>query len=225
MERGQFTFYRSFWEAVKTLSKKDRLAVLEAIIRFGLDGEETGELTARQEGFFVLIKPVLATGRRKARGGKHERKTSPRQGQVNGNKKEVEIELEKELEKEIDIETENDRGKARGSVCRDSFFEDFWEGYPWKVGRQEALEAWQALDPDEKTSRQILASLDGWKKTPRWQNEGGRYIPGAAKYLLQEYWKNVPQPPAVKEDIPKGATGELGQTELENIQRLLREEQ
>lgn len=219
MERGQFTFYRSFWEAVKTLSKKDRLAVLEAIIRFALDGEETGELTLRQEGLFVLIKPVLDTGRSRAKVGK----LGGSKTKANAKQKLREKEIEKEVEKEVEKETENDRGKAGERVCRDSFFEDFWEKYPWKVGRQEALEAWHTLNPDEKTANQILKSLQEWKKTPRWQNEGGRYIPGAAKYLLQEYWKHIPQPPAVKEDIPQGATGQLGQAELENIQRLLKE--
>lgn len=223
MERGQFTFYRSFWEAVKTLSKKDRLAVLEAIIRFGLDGEETGELTARQEGFFVLIKPVLATGRKKARGGKHERKTSPRQEQDKGNKKEVEIELEKELEKELDTQTDIDRGKAPGCGCVDDFFEDFWQRYPVKVGKAEAFEVWKSLELGEEDCRKILASIRDWEKTPRWGNEGGRYIPHPARFLNAGYWKYMPTM-TVKQEAPKGATGELGQVELENIQRLLREE-
>ena len=37
-ERGQFTFYRSFWEAVKGLPKKDRLPILETIISYALNG-------------------------------------------------------------------------------------------------------------------------------------------------------------------------------------------
>ena len=221
MERGQFTFYRSFWEGVKRLSQKDRLAVLEAIIEYGLNGRER-ELTPRQEGIFVLIRPVLATGRKKARGGKHDRKTNPRQEQDNGKKKEVEIELEKELEKELDTQTEIDRGKAGECVSVEDFFEDFWKMYPVKVGREETYALWQALKLGEREYRQIMASISAWEKTPRWQNEGGRYIPHPAKFLSAGYWKNVPQPPA-RQEIPKGATGELGQAELENIQRLLKE--
>ena len=39
--REQFTFYRSFWEAIKRLKKKDdRLSALEAIISYALDDEE-----------------------------------------------------------------------------------------------------------------------------------------------------------------------------------------
>lgn len=218
MERGQFTFYRSFWEAVKRLSKKDRLAVLEAIVVYGLDGEERQDLTPKQEGFFVLIKPVLDTGRSRARVGK----LGGSKPKANSKQKQREKEVEIELEKELDTQTENDRGKAGEGVCIDSFFEDFWKMYPVKVGREEAYALWQELKLGEREYRQIMASISAWDKTPRWQNEGGRYIPHPAKFLSAGYWKNMPMPPAQKE-IPKGATGELGKTELENIHRLLRE--
>ena len=217
MERGQFTFYRSFWEGVKRLSQKDRLAVLEAIIEYGLNGRER-ELTPRQEGIFVLIKPVLDTGRKRAIVGKQGGSKTQAKRKQNPSKKEVEIELEKEL----DTQTEMDRGKAGECVSVEDFFEDFWDRYPVKVGREETYALWQALKLGEREYRQIMASISAWEKTPRWQNEGGRYIPHPAKFLSAGYWKNVPQPPAQKE-IPKGASGELGQAELENIQRLLRE--
>ena len=69
-ERKQFAFYRSFWEAVKTLPKKDRLPVLEAIISYALDGEDPKGLTAGQSAFFLLVKPNLDSSRKKAASGK-----------------------------------------------------------------------------------------------------------------------------------------------------------
>ena len=39
--RGQFTFYRSYWEALRELPKKDRLPILDALIAYALDGNTT----------------------------------------------------------------------------------------------------------------------------------------------------------------------------------------
>ena len=221
MERNQFTFYRSFWEGARRLSQKDRLAVLEAIIEYGLNGRER-ELTGRQEGIFVLIRPVLDTGRKRAKVGKQGGSKPKANAKQTESKKEVEIELEKELEKELDTQTEMDRGEAGECVSVEDFFEDFWDRYPVKVGREETYALWQALKLGEREYRQIMASISAWEKTPRWQNEAGRYIPHPAKFLSAGYWRNVPQPPA-RQAVPKGASGELGQAELENIQRLLKE--
>ena len=53
--RGQFTFYRSFWEAAKLIKKpNDRLAFLEAICAFALDEEER-ELTDTIAPSFLLV--------------------------------------------------------------------------------------------------------------------------------------------------------------------------
>ena len=38
MERDQFTFYRSFWEALKVLPKKDQLPFVTAICTYVFEG-------------------------------------------------------------------------------------------------------------------------------------------------------------------------------------------
>lgn len=66
----KFTFFRSFWEAVKRLPKKDRLPILEAIIEYGLDGAEPSALSDSQFAYFLLVEPILKKGRNKAENGK-----------------------------------------------------------------------------------------------------------------------------------------------------------
>jgi predicted restriction endonuclease len=68
--RSQFTFYRSFWEAVKSLPKKDRLPVLEAIISYALYGVVKNRLTKKQMLSFLLIKPDIDKERREALEGR-----------------------------------------------------------------------------------------------------------------------------------------------------------
>ena len=66
MERPQFTFYRSYWEAIRGLPKKEREAALEAIIDYALDEKAPDNLSPIANSVFVLIRPTLDTGRNKA---------------------------------------------------------------------------------------------------------------------------------------------------------------
>ena len=66
MERKQFTFYNSYWNALRKLSKKDRLVLYEAIIQYGLNGTIPEGLTIKQESIFAMAMPSLLSGRRKA---------------------------------------------------------------------------------------------------------------------------------------------------------------
>ena len=116
--RGQFTFYRSFWEAVQSLPKKDRLPVLEAIISYALDGTTPSGLTQSQSAFFLLVKPNLDASRKKAANGKQGGSKPKANGKQNASKKENEIEIEKEVENEIEIEYECiNRGSGNAGAC------------------------------------------------------------------------------------------------------------
>lgn len=117
--RSQFTFYRSFWEAVQSLPKKDRLPVLEAIISYALDGVAPSGLTQSQSAFFLLVKPNLDASRKKAANGKQGGSKSKANSKQNASKKENEYEKEVEIEKENEIEIEykcNNRSGSNAAV-------------------------------------------------------------------------------------------------------------
>lgn len=213
-DRKQFTFYRSFWDAIKCFPQKDRLPILEAIISYGLDGETPGSLSQSQSGIFLLIKPVLDSGRKRASSGK--------QGgsKKKANDKQDETEKEEEIEKEVEIEGEKEKKQIATREGRS--FTLFWEDYPNKADRYDAWEAWKALNPDGETVRAIKAGLDAWKQSGQWLDDGGRFIPSAAKWLSKRRWECPPPPAAAgKKAVPMGASGQLGQAELEAIQRVL----
>lgn len=231
-ERGQFTFYRSFWEAIKGLPKKDRLPILEAIISYALDGVVPSGLSQSQSAFFLLVKPNLDSARKKAASGKQggskpkaNGKQKESKPQAPGKQTQREKEEEKEIEKEIEGEEEKEKEKEQtGSAPFDGRpFTRFWEAYPKKIGRGEAWEAWKTLNPAPETAGAILSSLEAWKLSGQWTEDGGRFIPDAANFLAKGYWRSTP-PPAKKEQAPKGASGELGAAELEAIRRALQEE-
>ena len=127
MARQQITFYRSFWDAIRRLKKKeDRLSILEAIVAYGLD-EEIRPMTDAAESIFVLVKPTLDAANKKSKGrtgqdrdkdpdneGKPARplqdtgKIPARPEQDTGKEKEVEGEVEGEKEVEVEREVEKE---------------------------------------------------------------------------------------------------------------------
>ena len=61
-----FTFFRSYYEAALELPDKQRLAFYDAVIAYGLNGEES-ELTGLEKAMFSLTKPNLDASRSKSR--------------------------------------------------------------------------------------------------------------------------------------------------------------
>ena len=69
MQRKSFVFYRSFFEGVMCLPKNRRLPFLEAICRYGLDGEEP-ELAGADLAFFKQVQAVLDDNNERFKNGK-----------------------------------------------------------------------------------------------------------------------------------------------------------
>ena len=66
MTRQQFTFYASYWDAIKGLPKKEREIALEAIISYALEETVPEHLPPVANAVFLLAKPTIDNGRNKA---------------------------------------------------------------------------------------------------------------------------------------------------------------
>lgn len=231
------TFYSSFWEAINALPKKDQLPVMRATIEYGLNGAHSEKLTVAQCAFFSLIKPNLDASRKKASSGKaggskpkaNDKQTASKteaNGKQTASEKENEGEGEYEYEYEGEYEKESLLSSSataaednKAAAAMPAGFDIFWDKYPNKVCMRDALDAWKDICITEGTAALILAGLDRWNNSLEWEKEGGRYIPRPAKWLSELRWQEHP-----KEKVCMGATGKLGDAELEAIQRLLKEE-
>lgn len=108
MEREQFTFYRSFWEALKALPKKDQLPFITAVCAYALDGESR-PLSGSPYAAFLLIRPVLDKANKKASNGKHGgSKPKANEEQIaskrEANKEQTASHIEGEREEEREVE-------------------------------------------------------------------------------------------------------------------------
>lgn len=209
VKRKQFTFYRSFFEAIGPMKASDRLALYDAIVGYGLDGCPPKRLSAFQTAIFSLIKPVLDSGKARALlaqsdGQQNVSKTCP-------NADEGEIEKEKEFEIEYE-------GDCRRFEAAKADFESFWKEYPRKIRKDRAFHTWLAYPPDVQ---EAMEGLTRWKKSQQWQEQNGRFIPLAWRWIKEKHYLDTPQP---KESI-WGCSGNLGNAELEAIARIMREDE
>ena len=128
--RKQFTFYKSYYDAISLLPEKDQAAVVMAVAAYALYEIEP-DLEGVQASVFTLIRPTLDVGRRKAEAGrasgvsrsqnssdrtKHEQsmnrtRTEAEQNAntLQANHEQTANEKEKEKEKELEIELELDK--------------------------------------------------------------------------------------------------------------------
>lgn len=107
MKRDQFTWYRSYYEALRTLPAKDfKIAVL-AICAYALD-EEVPDLSGVPNSVFTLIRPTLDSGRNKAANRLKKQKTNQEQTDNKPEQTRKEKEGEGEREEESEREGEND---------------------------------------------------------------------------------------------------------------------
>ena len=118
MKRDQFTWYRSYYEALRTLPAKDFQIAVLAICAYALD-EEVPDLSGVPYSVFTLIRPTLDSGKIKAANRANKRKTNREQSEnktgtneeQTDNKPEQtrkEKEGEGEREEESEREGEND---------------------------------------------------------------------------------------------------------------------
>lgn len=106
MARDQFTFYRSFWDALRLIKNKgERLSLLEAVIAYALDEEER-ELSGTVASCFLLIKPTLDSSAKKAKSGKAGGSKKQNGSKTEANDKQTAREKEREKERENEVENE-----------------------------------------------------------------------------------------------------------------------
>lgn len=83
-----------------------------------------------------------------------------------------------------------DDNKERRSASVPLDFERFWNVYPVKKAKQDALKAWKKLKPDNDLVETIIAAVEKQKTWDGWKRDGGQYIPYPATWLNQGRWED-----------------------------------
>ena len=79
---------------------------------------------------------------------------------------------------------------AKSQSESDRRFDLFWAAYPRKQAKGDARRAWAKLRPSADLTDRMIEAINAQKLSPRWQEEGGKYIPHPATWLNGERWED-----------------------------------
>lgn len=102
--RQQFTFYRSYYDAIQELPKEEQASIVLAVCAYAIYETEPQGLTPAASMAFKLIRPTLDSGRKKAESGKKGGSKPKANHKQSASEKEYEKEAEIENEYEVDVE-------------------------------------------------------------------------------------------------------------------------
>lgn len=212
MERTQFTFYDSFFRSISRIKNKAaRCDAYDAICRYALTGEEPDfdSIADIAAIAFEGAKPNLDASRRKAENGKKGGESKPQESIGEAN--------EKQTESKKKNKDKNKNKKKNKDKCLIGAFDIFWEAFPRKEGKQKAQAAFEKVDVSLDV---LLSAIERQKTSAQWTKDNGQFIPHPATWLNGKRWEDE----LVQDTtIPKGASGQLGEAELEAIRRALEE--
>lgn len=237
MERTQFTFYESFFKAISRIKKKtDRADAYDIICRYALLQEEP-DLDSVSDSVaiaFELLRPVLDKAKERAESGKRggsklkniseSGEANPKQNEskpeANGKLPAREKEIEKEKEKEVEIEIENDSVYGASAPTRAP------EHSCQKAKRFNRPTVQEVADYCRERGNQVDAqrfvdyyTANGWRVG---KNPMKDWKAAVRTWEKQEGLSPTPVVPRwSKPEIPKGASGQLGEAEMEAIRRVL----
>lgn len=91
--------------------------------------------------------------------------------------------------------------KPKADLSNDPWFTSFWESYPKKLSKLDAMNAWAKLMPPDDVARRIISDVEAKRISPDWLKDGGQFIPYPATYLNGRRWEDLFELPETKETL------------------------
>lgn len=76
--------------------------------------------------------------------------------------------------------------KARASLVDN--FDEFWQAYPKKRAKDDAMKAFAKRKPDRELLDQMLKAIEAQKRSDDWLKDNGQFIPYPATWLNDARW-------------------------------------
>ncbi len=87
------------------------------------------------------------------------------------------------------LETERET-EGETDIAPFGAFDQFWQCYPKRRSKGDALKAWRAIKPTSEQVSRILAAINRAKTSPDWLKDGGQFIPYPATWLRAQGWED-----------------------------------
>ena len=252
---------RNAWGvSIKTLTDEEAGRLMKALWEYTMTGHQ-GELRGREEVIYALMLFTLRQDdendsmiavKRSASGtaGGRPRKANAFSDDDEKAKKAIAFsDGDEKAKKAIAFSDDDEKAKKANAFNKNKnknqnknkeeeteyLFALFWDAYPRHEAKEAAWEAFEELNPDEGLLETMTSAIEKWKKTDRWKDDGGRYIPNPANWLKQRRWEDeVPRPAPVKATVTaqqyeqrdySGVQEEMLDTQRREIEEKLRKKE
>jgi hypothetical protein len=194
---------RNIWgAAILTLSDAEAGRLAKAIWGYTMSGEEQN-LSGAEKGLFAMIQMQLDQDAQRdadisekrasagAAGGKQTQANASKEKAEEANQANASNKNKNQNKKEKKNQNkEHEETRAREEKTPPGF-DRFWESYPRKTAKQEAIKAFEKLKPDAMLIETMVKAVERQKQSAQWQEDGGRYIPHPATWINQRRWEDV----------------------------------
>lgn len=178
--RDSVLFYRSFYEAVKNLPAEDFKKSVQAILDYGLNGEEP-KTEGIEKTVFLLTKPQIDANNRRYENGKRGGKAKPNQDVTENIPSDNQNEIKTEPKEKVKVK-DNVKDKEKDNIkrftppsqdevrayCQEKGyavdaerFVDFYESKGWYVGKNKMKDWKAAVRNWNRSQRQELTDEAG----------------------------------------------------------------
>ena len=196
MGRTYVPIFLDWAEVTEELNAQEKGRLIDAIVAYAAGGDWQEQIKGNERYLFPAFRRQIdreneISGiRAEARTGKtkdnkpeqkEETETKPIKTPNNNNNNK---------EKEKENNNENTKTRAREEKTPPGFGR-FWESYPRKTAKQEAIKAFEKLKPDAMLIETMVKAIERQKQSAQWQEDGGRYIPHPATWINQRRWEDV----------------------------------
>lgn len=189
------TDQRQAYRLARASTEEQREAVDTVLAEF-FEETESGWVHFRceHEIHTVADKREKASQSAKARWSKANAKPTQSEGNANASETPCErIENECEGNAPIPIPTPKVDQKPLSSAADDKryhqeTFAEFYDAYPIKKSKSEALKSWMKLKPDAAMVATIMQSLANHIASEDWCRDGGRFIKHPSTWINQQCW-------------------------------------
>jgi len=178
-------FYESFYEAIKDLPDKERLACYDALIQYGIEGTVPDNLEGIPHMVFVLSRPLIDANRRRGAAGA-----------LGGRPKKKPADKEDAAEDEGSDPSESPPNSAMKKAAEE-MFERLWAQYPSKRGEGRISEKKKLTlfkigeDHMQRAIQRYIHEHEELEEqggfVPQWQNGGTWFDTGYIDYLDGNY--------------------------------------
>lgn len=90
-----------------------------------------------------------------------------------------------------DRREEKRRDKSREDNIYTTEFEEFWNSFPKKVGKGDAFNAWNKINPSKTLQAKMIKAIEEQGKSRQWKQG---YIPNPSTWLNQGRWDDKLEP-------------------------------